>query len=519
MAGVTSYPRTTIQLQPDGIVTAYADRNDLIVGQLGAGASATSEALNTGIEVLTNAEIRTLVGDDHLYNTIINWKEGNDNYSPLSVIGIDESGTGVAATASIAFTGTATADGTYTISCVDEKDFTVTVSVSSGDAAAAVGAAVDAAFDALTNYPPFVLSNATGTATFTASDVGTIGNKYSLKIDGTIAGLSYTVTGFASGANDPVLTSILDNIDGLRYTSIHWPENWSASTSVVTDVLDARFNASNDIMDGVAFMGYSETYANDLTLVGSLNSASLVIGGNNKISSADLKGSAIVQSADYTMAYFMGVESKRLTLNAPIASDIVAVNAPLDAIGGSHTASLPYFNTPLSGTPVTASTNLFSNTEQVALATAGFSTFGVNRAQNGMIMGEVVTTRTTDAAGNVNDSFRFLNYVRTGSVCREIFYNNLKATFAQSRLAEGQARPGYSVANEETIRAELNSIYRDLAEQALVESGPTAEQAFSANTTLSISKSTRTVTITSPLYIVTQLGTINYVLSLDFSIE
>lgn len=519
MAGVTSYPKTTIQLLPDAIVTPYADRNDLIVGQLGTGASATSEALNTGIESLSNAEIRTLLGDDHLYNTVINWKEGNDNYTPLSVIGIDESGTGVAATATIAFTGTATADGTYTIACADEKDFEVTVSVTSGDSATVVGAAVDAAFDALTNYPPFVLSNATGTATFTASDVGTIGNKFSLKIDGTIAGLTYVVTGFASGANDPTLTTILDNIDGLRYTSILWPENWSASTSIVTDVLDARFNASNDIMDGVAFMGYSDTYANDLTLAGTLNSASLVVAGNNKVTDADLKGSAIVQSADYTMAYFMGVESKRLTLDAPIGSDIVAVNAPLDAIGGPHTASLPYFNTPLSGAPVTSSSNLFSNTEQTALATAGFSTFGVNRALNGMIMGEAVTTRTTDAAGNTNDSFRYLNYVRTGSVCREIFYNNLKATFAQSRLAEGQARPGYSVANEETIRAELNSIYRDLAEQALVESGPTAEQAFSANTTVTISKSTRTVTITSPLYIVTQLGTINYVLSLDFSVE
>jgi len=519
MAGVESHPGTTIQLLPDAIVTPFAGRNDLIVGQLGAVSSAVSSALNTGVESLSDAEIRTLLGDDHLYNTVINWKQGNTGESPLSVIGIDESGTGVAATATIVMAGAATADGEYLVAVGDEKDFEVTVSVTSGDDAATVAGAIETAFDALTNYPPFVTSNSTVTTTWTASDVGTIGNNFACKVTGTVAGLTYTLTGFASGANDPVLTSILDEIDGLRYTSILWPENWAASSSIPIDLLDARFNASNDIMDGIAFMGSSDTYANDLTLVGSLNSQSFVVAGNNKITAADLKGSAIVQCADYTMAYFMGVESKRLTLNAPIASNIVAVNAPLDAIGGPHTASLPYFNTPLAGTPVTSSTNLFSNTEQVALSTAGFTTFGVNRAQNGMIMGEAVTTRTTDAAGNVNDSFRFLNYVRTGSVCREIFYNTLKATFAQSRLAEGQARPGYSVANEETIRAELNKIYSDLSEQALVESGPDAEQAFSAGTTVTISKSTRTVTITSPLLIVTQLGTINYVLSLDFSIE
>ncbi len=521
MAGVTSYPKTIIQLLPDAIVTAYADRNDLIVGQLGTGGTATTLALNTEMQGKSAAELRVLFGDDHLYNTIINWQEGNGGYTPLSVIGIAASVAGgeVAANGTIVMSGTATADGSYTVACGDEKDFEVTVAVTSGDTDAIVALAIHTAFAALENYPPFSTGNATVTTTFTASDLGTIGNFYSIKMDGSVAGLTYAITGMASGATDPTLTSILDAITGRRYTSILWPENWATSTSIVTDILDARFNADNDIIDGVAFMGSSDTYTNDLTLVSTRNSQSLVVAGNNKVSLAGIKGSAIVQCADFTMAYFVGVESKRLTLNAPISSNITAVNAPLDAIGGPHLASLPLFNTPLAGTPVTTSENLFSDTEQTALATAGFSTFGVNRAQNTMIMGEAVTTRTTDSAGNVNDSFRYLAYVRTGSVCREIFYNTLKATFSQSRLAEGQARPGYSVANEETIRAELGSIYRTLANQVLLESGDTAERYFATNTTVTITKSTRTVTITSPLPIITQLGTINYVLSLSFSIE
>ena len=520
MAGVTSYPKTTIQLLPAAIVTAFAERNDLITGQLGTGATATDGALNTNVQSLSEAELRILFGDDHLYNTIIKYNSGNDGYTPLSVIGLDASGTGVAATGSIAFTGTSTSAGTYTISCADE-DYDLTVAVPSGTAAADVAILVTAAYTALaaSDYPPFVVTEATVTNTFTASDVGTIGNHYSLEIDGTIAGLTYVLTGFASGANDPVLTTLFDPIGGLRFTSILWPENWSASVDEVTDLLDERFNPSNDILDGVAFMGYSDTYANDLSFVSSLNSQSLVVAGNNKVTADSIKGSAILQSADYTMAYFMGVESKRLTTGAPLASDIVAVNAPLDAIGGPHLASLPLFNTPLSQTPVTSSVNLFSNTEQGALSTAGFTTFGVNRALNGMIMGAVVTTRTTDTAGNVNDSFRFLNYVRTGSVCREIFFNTLKATFAQSRLADGNARPGYSVANAETILAELATIYRTLSEAVLVESGDVAEQYFANNTTITLAKSSRSVTITSLLPIVTQLETINYPLTLSFSIE
>jgi hypothetical protein len=135
-----------------------------------------------------------------------------------------------------------------------------------------------------------------------------------------------------------------------------------------------------------------------------------------------------------------------------------------------------------------------------------------------MITGPIVTTRTTDAAGNENDSFHYLNFVDTGSVCREIFFRNLKATFAQSRLTEGDTIEGYSMANDLTIKAELLRIYRVLAGVALVQAGDEAEQFFATNTNVSINLAQRSATIDSLLPIVTQLGTINYVLTLQFTV-
>ncbi len=522
MAGVTSNPRVTIQLQESALVDAFEDRRDLIVGQLGVDATATSGDLIENVEnttVYTDADLRTTFGADELYHRIVAWRTANGGYSPLNVIGLDADGGATAATSSIQLIGAATGDGTLTVSAVDGRKFSVDIPVESGDSIDDIGQSIEDAFAALENYPPFVSSNASGLVSFAADDVGTAGNFYGLKLSGNVAGVSATLTGWSGGATDPSVTSIFDPIDGLRYTGINWPEHWGGDITTVTDLLDGRFNVSNDILDGMAFCGHSDTYANLRTFVSTLNSQSLVVMGNNKIDESTQEGPAILSVPSWDSAYFQGVRARRLTPDAPISDFIVAQGGPLDTYGGPSLASLPYFNTPMNLTQVTRPTYLFSNLDQASLESDGVSTYGVNSAVNTMISGVMVTTRTTDAAANENDSFHFLNFVDTSSACREIFFKNLKATFAQSRLTEGDVIEGYSMANEDTIKAELLRIYRVLANAALVQAGSAAEAYFAANTSVSVSLADRSATITSLLPIVSQLGEINYTLTLSFSIE
>lgn len=517
MAGTTSNPKVTIQLLPAPIVTAVAGRRDLIVGQLGASATAVSGALNQNIQALTDAEIRTLLGANvDLTYRVLEWRAGNDNNSQLDVIGLDESGTGTQAAGTIAFSGTATADGTYRVTVADDRLFSVDIAVSSGDTATVVGAAVDTALTALSNAV-FTSGAVTGTVTVTAVDKGTIGNLYGIRVTGTVPGLSVTVTAFTGGTNNPTLTTILDPIDGLRYTGIGWPEAWASDLDIPVDELDSRFNASNAIMDGVCFTGKTDTYANDLTFIGAENSQSLVVMGNNKESETTSKGPAVLYPADWAASYFQGVRSKRLTSGAPVGSDIVTTSGALDAIGGPELASLPYHNTQLSNAPVTLPKNLFSPTEQSDLEDEGFTTYGVNTAGNAIIMAPVVTAWTTDDAGNPNVSFHYLNYVDTGSICRETFYNQLKATYSQSRLTEGALIAGRAMANAESIKSFLLKVYKSLAQQALTQAGSEAEGYFARNTTVTLNLATRTVTIASKLPIVTQLGVVNYALQLSFT--
>ena len=521
MGSPTSNPRVNIQLLPAALVDAFEDRRDLIVGQIQGSGTATSGALVTDVHLKTDAEILGLFGAGELYGRIWSWRSAvnvaNGGVIPkLDVIGVAKSGTGVAAAASVAFTGTATSAGTITIAVVDERKFSMDIAVASGDTASDIGEKVDTAVTYL-SFAPFTSSNTTGTVAITANDPGTVGNSYGIKASGAVAGISYTVTGFTGGANDPTLTAILDGIEGRRYAGLSWPEFWAGDLIIATDEMDARFNASNAIMDGVVFHGRSSTAANAASAVASLNSQSLVIMGNNKLAATLHKGPAVLQPADWVAAYFMGARDKRLSTGAQIADLITATNAPRDATGGPALASLPYFNTPLRQTPVTGTQNIYSAAEQLELEDNGFTSFGVNPAGNAMIMGPVVTTWTTDAAGNANNSFHYLNYVDTGSVCREIIFRTLKATFAQSRLTEGDLLPGRAIENAASIKSKLVAIYKVLADAALVQAGDVAVSYFAENTTVEVSLATRTVTINGVLPIVTQLGTINYNLALAFT--
>ncbi len=515
--GATSNPRINIQLLPAAIVDAFADRRDLLVGVLPTAATATSAALVQNVNSLTLAQRRAQFGTGELFGRVEKWLQSNAGNSPLDVIGIDETGGGTAATAVVTFTGTATAAGTVTLSVVDEFLFTVTVQVAVGATATVIAAAVDTALDNLVDAP-FTSAALVGAVTMTADDKGTSGNYWGIKISMDVEGVTQALTGWTGGATDPTLTTIFDVITGIRYTGIGWPEYWVANLSIVKTLLEARFNAANDVADGTAFIGRSLTYANALTAVSTENSQVIVMGGNNKVTTLTHIGPAILQPADWTMAYFMGVRARRLTPSAPIADFIVTTGGLLDAFGGPALSSLPYFNTPLARTSLASPAILYSSAEQVDLESKGFTTFGVNIASSAMIMGPVTTNWVTDASGNENVSFHYLNYVDTGSACREVFWRALRTTFAQSRLTEGDLIPGRSMANAESIKAELLRIYRVLSGQALTQAGDEAEKYFSDNTVVTVSLATGTATITGPLPIVTQLRQLDYALQFSFSV-
>jgi len=505
-----SKPTVTLQIIGAADLATVQEQKVLIVGQKTSAGSATAGALNEDVSSATN-EINALFGArSHAAQMVRSFKAINKK-SQLDVIALDDSGTGVQATAQVVFSGTATASGSIYVSAASDKNYRVKIDIASGATATAVGASVDAAFDLLTEAP-FTTGASSGTVTFTAANDGTLANTWSVFVEGAVPGISASITAWASGANDPTLTTVLDVIGSRRYQTIVWP--CAYSISVLDTLLDARFNAENIVLDGVGVQTKVDTLAN-LKSYANFNSQSIVIIGDKAVSRTALKGSALREMPDVTAAQFAAIRSLRFTDGAALSQYLTTL-ATKDQFGGPALASLPYFNTSMPNLPVPLAQDEFSQDDQDELTANAISLIGPNRAFNGSILGEFVTTYKTDSAGNPDTSFKFLNTVDTASVIREVFFENLKRRYAQTRLTNGDLISGRDMANVNSIRAFCLEVYRKLAVDTLVQAGQAAEKDFLDNLVVTVDLAAGSASITAAPLLVSQLRAILGTIQVNF---
>ncbi len=522
--GTTSLPLVTAQLLAAAGIIQTDPYRALIVGQIGDDGTATSGATYEDVESMTNDEIATLFGtNSELTGRIIKARDICGQNFAIWVIALDEvPSTPVAATAVLAFTGTATESRTMTVRPISQNLYSFNIDVTITDTANTVAVAVKAALDALDSKFPASAAIATDTVTLTASDVGTIPNKYAVEIINIPSGIAINTNSktervqFSSGATDPSTTTIFDNVGSRRFHSISWP--WESDFSDVQDFLEARNVIDNEFLQGVAFIGYDDTEANIATKVNGttpLNSPNLFFMGNRVVSSA----AAIIEPPDWRTAEFIAIEGLRLTDDVPIGQ-YITTSAPLDTLGGSALASLAYYNTPLAKTSPSDPDLLFDGQEQSNLKADGYSIVGVNTSASSTIMGEVVSTYKFNTLGQDDNSFKYLNYIRTGYLALEYFFQTLKVDYSQSRLTEGDVVAGRAMANQEAIEAEYTRIYKTLsgADFVLTQAGSDAEKFFFRNLTITLDVQDGKVTSIGQLPIVTQIREFNMTFQLAFSI-
>lgn len=511
-----SQPDVTLNIIPATSTISNEPHRVLFIGQKVSGGTAIAGALTTNIG--NSSEEDTLFGATSMLAQMIRRARSINAITRFDAIALDDNAGGVAATGTIAFTGTATATGKLTVSIGSGYNYALSVAVTSGDSADTVGTALETAVNALTDAP-FTASNTTGTVTITSVHKGEFGNNVGYKIEGDVAGITTALTLPTNGATNPSLTSIFDVIDGERYQTIVWPETYTLST--LTTELDARFNVTNDVLDGVGIQTLSDTYANLITASAAQNSKSLTIIGNKKLNDTAHKGGSLLEFSDVISSEFAAIRSLRLTPNANISQYVISTNGARDSFGGAAIASLPYFNTPFSLLDLIDAGKGFSRTELEAMKTSGVMTLGNNITATTIISGEAVTTRKTDAAGNAETTFKYLNAVDTSSAIREFYFNNLRARFAQSRLTEGDLIPNRNMANQAVIEAYLDELYNTLSGEnyVLTQAGAIAQKYFKDNRVVSLALATGAVTITMKMPIVTQLRTIISTMQISFSTE
>lgn len=517
---MTTQPRLNIFLRGKTAPT-ISGRIDLILGSVPS-ASAYKDKLFKNVQTKTETELNTMFGTNTvLRNTIAKYLKIN-RVSRLDVRTFAESGTGVEAVGKIELTGTATANGSLIVSAVSAKDYEVTIDVADTETAEVIAERIKDAF-ASTIFPniPVVATRVSNDAVFTAVDKGTIGNFFGLRVKGNVPGITINLVAFASGLNNPTFT-VADFPSG-KYTGVVIPSWLANDADDIAGILDARFNSNNAIMDGRAFLGLNDTYSNIATAMASKNSKSLVIMGNkltpspNPLENQAQTGASIVHLIDWSVAEFVAIRSLRLEEGEPIANYVIA--SGLDNVGGASLASLPYHNTPMRGLPVTPAELLFIESEIKGLESLGFTVINTNLSETGMLMGAVLTTYKFDDVGVEDKTFRYLNFVDTGSICREYIFNNMKAELAQMRLTGGDLVAGRNIQNPASLEALVLKYYGQLANATLTQKGATVASKVSEKTIVELNLADREVGIFTEFPVVTQLGTINMVITQVFTIE
>jgi len=505
-----SKPSVTLNIIPAEQILSIREHRVLLVGQMLSGTAVSGELISE-LDDATN-EINALFGERSIIAEQAREFKKINRITDIDVIPLDDNGAAVQATAEVAFSGTATASGSIFVTFGSGQRYKNRIDVSIGATATEIGDAIETAY-AIYSSSPFTVANSTGTVTATASNGGTHANSWHVEVTGVVAGISYTVTGWTGGATDPSLTGVLDVLGSTRYHTVIWPNSYDIT--VIEDVLNARFNATNDVLDGVAFQVVKGTLSSLKSATSALNSQSLVVVGDKTSNETYRKGTSYREIPDVTCAQICAIRALRLTTNANLTQYLTTTSA-LDQFGGVALASLPYFNTSLPSIPVPLAQDEFSMEDQDELNGDAVSILGANRAFNTTLFGEMVTTYLTDNAGNPDSSYKFLNTVDTASVVRETFFVNYKDKYAQTRLTNGDLLPLRDMANVGSIRAFSLEVYKSLAESALVQSGKEAEKDFLDNLSVTIDLATGTATINMSPLLVTQLRAIIGTIQVNF---
>ena len=502
MATIVREPNVTMTLSSALQQISNTEQRALIIGQKTPAGTAVSGQLYTNL--LSVNDVSDLAGAGSIGDSMYRNIRKTNGVSRVDAIFLSDAGGAVKATGVFTITGTPTATGELTFIVGSESDHSYIIPIALADTPTTIGTLLASAINADTKAP-VTGANVAGVVTLTANNGGTLGNLIGIAVDGSSAGVTVALTAFSAGATDPVLTTVFDPIENLRYQTIAWA--YGSNTATIGNFLGARWNVANNILDGVGVMTINSTYGNALSTLNALNNQSLAIFVDEPVNETAYKAPSVFEMAWCATAQISGIKALKLTTGASTTGLVIAGTGSNDRFGGMHMASFPYFNMPTSMSPRTSGTTSrgFTQQEQDGIKNAGGAIYGNNTSGSLVILGEVATTYKTDNASNTDVTFKYLEYVDTSSVCREFFSNNARARFGQTRLTRGGVNPNTSMVNTATIEAYFCQLYQELANMSLTQDGDEFMSFFRENLNVTIDMSAGLVTAKLTLPIVTQL--------------
>jgi hypothetical protein len=499
--------------------TVPASKNALFLGANKTRLFQDSKAVS--YEQKTKPQLAALFDTGRLFHTFNQVVAGSNKQFPVDIL-IVKNEVEAADTSTITLTGTAQNAGTITVSVFDAFQFKATVDFKAGDTAAAIQGKIKDAFDSKINKP-FVLSTSLGGLTLTWVD-GFNTKSTPIHVACDDAGLVVVVAHDETTQVTQPTVDLFDIVGDTRYTSILFADYYfDAVESVLLPFLAGRLNSFNEILDGTGFVTNTGTLSTLIADVATLNGEGVVVSGHRLIDGefdASI-GSADTQCPDMMMGFAVGALDRLLVDGADLTDLLSGLKGIKDYTGGMALASMSYANIPVANSLANLARYYFTHAQQEILKDNNVSTFGVNRAGTTNIIGRMLTLAKVDSAGNVSIIWKPLEHIRTSSVVREYIDLKTRQEYSNTRLTNGGTLIGRSMTNAQDVRVFLNSVYTELANEALLTEGGAALDTFNEKLDITISTATQTIKADMVVEIVTHVGNVifNLVTTTDYSLQ
>jgi phage tail sheath gpL-like len=424
--------------------TATVLQNTLLLGQI---TPAGTAVVDEPVLIESKAQVLTLCGAGSMLAQMADRYLDRDPFGPLYILPLADNPAGVAATGTIAISGTATASGTLNIYIGGVR---VQAGVNSGDLGAAVATSLGNAITANANLA-VTAAVASATVTLTAKNKGQAGDDIIIQQNylGTaggeypVAGVTLTITPMAGGTANPDFSTALGNLSSQAMDFICLPYNDTASLDQMKDFLadDVGRWSWEQMVYGGAFSAFRGTLG-ECTAFG--------LGRN------DQHMSVVAYNGSPDPVWIWATEA----CAASAASLRVDPGLPLQ-----------YINTTLQAPPIPARWSLG---ERNTLLYDGMSTFRVGD-DGTVIVERMATTYQHNAAGAADNSYLDVETMYGLMFVARQMSDYLLTRYARKKLVSDQTPIlyGSNCVNAPMIKASVIVDYRALEQQGYVQNSAT----------------------------------------------
>jgi phage tail sheath gpL-like len=257
------------EFDPSQANTATQNQRALLIGQILSTGTATP---NIAVQAYNQTQVNLLCGVNSMLALKYAAYRLMDPFGEVWLGPLSDVGAGTAATGSITFTGPATAAGTLALYLMGVS---IPVNVALSDSATVIGSNTVAAINAMPGLVCTAASGSAGVVNLTARHKGLALNDIDIRFnyygaqngEVTPAGVAWTVAAMASGASNPVLTTLLANLGVQLFDFIDCPYTDATSLNALASFLSDASGRWSPMLGqyGHVFSAYRGTFSNRTT--------------------------------------------------------------------------------------------------------------------------------------------------------------------------------------------------------------------------------------------------------------